>query len=140
MSEVADTSLKAYYEKLLPVLGKRQLEVFTVYLNNPNEAFTNMEIAQKLSWSINRVTPRVLELRQMQLLTVRERRPCKITGNESMAFKLSSLPLFEEDVVYLRNYAVLTKFLPKEDWNTLNSKLKQRGYQYEGNGMWKRNA
>jgi len=135
-SEVADTSLKAYYEKLMPILGKRQLQVFTVFLNNPNEAFTNMETAQKLGWSINRVTPRVLELRQIKLLTLYERRNCKVTGNESMAFKLSRN--IEGDIIYFRNYAVLTKYLPKDEWAHLNDTLRERGYSYQGQGTWKR--
>jgi len=136
MSDVAYTSLKAYYEKVMPILGKRQLQVFTVFLKNPDEAFTNMEIAQKLGWSINRVTPRVLELRHMKLLTLHERRPCKVTGNESMSFKLPHN--IQENIIHFRNYTISTKYLPREEWNELNDKLRQQGYSYLGQGIWKR--
>lgn len=47
-----------------------------------------MELAQKLGWSINRVTPRVLELRQLEVLEEANRRKCQVTGNNAYSWRL----------------------------------------------------
>ena len=83
-----ETSLDIYYTKVLPNLGERQAEVLRVFLDNPFVGWTNMETAEVLGWSINRVTPRVLELRKKRLLVLAERRLCNVTGNPAMAWKL----------------------------------------------------
>ncbi|MHA1168685.1 MAG: hypothetical protein ACTSRU_12735 [Candidatus Hodarchaeales archaeon] len=57
------TSLVAYFDEVVPTLGERHREVFKVFTDNPSMNFTNMELADELGWSINRVTPRVYELR-----------------------------------------------------------------------------
>lgn len=85
---VRDTSLSAYYGKVLPHLGKRQKEVLVVFEENRHVNWTNMELAQALQWSINRVTPRVKELRDEGLLTTACRRECLVTGNQAYAWKL----------------------------------------------------
>jgi hypothetical protein len=48
---------------------------------------TNAEIAAHLAWPINRVTPRMLELRKMGLVLQSCRRDCKATGGTAWARK-----------------------------------------------------
>ena len=84
-----ETSLRAYYTKVLPNLGKRQAQVLAVFRRNSRLNWTNMELAAELGWSINRVTPRVLELRKLGALVTATRRRCLITGNESLAWRLA---------------------------------------------------
>jgi len=50
---------------------------------------TNMEIADFLGWSINRVTPRTKELRDKDFVEQATIRPCKITGRAARAWKLA---------------------------------------------------
>ena len=79
------TSILAFYEKVLPELNQKQNEVFrTLYCSE--EPLTNMELAVKMGWSINRVTPRVLELRLRKLVTVGQIRKCSVTGNRAIAW------------------------------------------------------
>ena len=72
-----DTSLMAYIE-VHPTLGDRQARVLS--LLERGERLTNMEIAQALGWSINRVTPRVKELRELGLVKLDGYRECSVTG------------------------------------------------------------
>ena len=80
------TSLNAWLH-VKENLGRRQREVL-IALHHLKEA-TNMEIANYLGWSINRVTPRVLELREMGLVKQSGIRECRITGNNARAWKLT---------------------------------------------------
>lgn len=59
-------------------LGDKQQRVLdTMYLR---DNWTNSELAQKLEWSINRITGRVFELRQIGLVITAEKRVCDVTG------------------------------------------------------------
>ncbi len=60
-------------------LGRRQQTVYNLLRRYPG-GLSNMEIAHYLGWSVNRVTPRVFELRQKGLVRPGPRRPCSITG------------------------------------------------------------
>ena len=51
---------------------------------------TNMEVASALHWSINRVTPRVFELRDAGLVVSNGKRRCGVTGNTSYAWKVKA--------------------------------------------------
>ena len=81
---IQETSLLAY-AKVLEHLSERQLAVLkcldTFY------SATNMMIARKLGWDINRVTPRIWELRQMKLVYEDKKDVCKITGETSIYWK-----------------------------------------------------
>jgi len=83
---LAQTSLEAY-KSILSELGDKQLRVLHVFKGG--QALTNMEVAEILGWSINRVTPRVLELREKSLLMEKEKRFCSITGRRVSAWKRS---------------------------------------------------
>jgi hypothetical protein len=48
---------------------------------------TNAELAAQLGWTINRVTPRILELRTMGLVLDTGRRTCTITRSSAHAWK-----------------------------------------------------
>ena len=84
-----ETSLESYRE-VKKTLGKRQKEVMDVFNNahfNAHPAgFTNSEIADFLGWGINRVTPRVLELRKQGLLELNGIRKCRVTGRRAMVW------------------------------------------------------
>ena len=84
---VQQTSLEAYAQ-VLPQLPERRRQVLQVFIGNPYRDFTNLEVARELGWDINRVTPRVLELREMGLLEFSCQRSCRITGNTAMAWRL----------------------------------------------------
>lgn len=73
------------YLEVGPSLGERQGVVYAaVKLVGP---CTNTELAQYLGWSINRVTPRVFELRQLSFLVFHEQRACRITGRMAYAWR-----------------------------------------------------
>jgi len=72
---IQDTSLIAWGEMQgkLAQTQKAVLEILT------RTRLTNMELAEALGWSINRVTPRVNELRKKGRLRDCGKRKCSIT-------------------------------------------------------------
>jgi Mn-dependent DtxR family transcriptional regulator len=80
-----ETSLLAYF-CLQPTISDKQKMVFETIRSN--ERITNMEIANKLNWSINRVTPRVKELREQGLVILDGYRECHITGHTACLWKV----------------------------------------------------
>jgi hypothetical protein len=80
----ADTSLHAY-ALATQNLGKKQKEVLDTLRFFPDA--TNAEIAARLRWSINRVTPRMGELRTQGLVLEAGKRTCKVTGGTAHAWK-----------------------------------------------------
>ncbi len=89
------TSIQAYKD-IIPELGARQKAVLALFTDR-HVLLTNNEIADKLRWAINTVTPRVFEVRQKGKLIARGKRPCKITGRTGITWGLPDLPtdLFE---------------------------------------------
>lgn len=87
MSQVVDTSLDAYFARVLPRLADSQAEVFQV-LSNATSDMTNNEIAKALGWSICRVTGRMKELRDMGLVVSNGKRRCGVTQNRVYSWKL----------------------------------------------------
>ena len=83
-----DTSLEAYYNKVLPHLTRKQQAVMTFFFYHKNCNYTNAELAQKMGWAINRITPRVLELRNLGKLEYACRRMCNVTKNNANAWRL----------------------------------------------------
>ena len=59
------SSLEAY-QLITPVLPEKRYEVYQILLEHG--PLTNKEIAEQLKWTINRVTPRVKELRDMGIV------------------------------------------------------------------------
>lgn len=90
MTQVADTSLDAYRTRVLPFLPQSQAVVYelldTATLNGYD--MTNMEVASALHMSINRITPRVFELRKLGVVVLSRRRRCGCTGNWAYAWKV----------------------------------------------------
>jgi len=78
------TSILAY-EEVLNSLGKRQIQVLKA-LGKLRSA-TNMMIAGFLGWSINRVTPRVFELRKKRLIRQDKIGLCKITNRTAIYWR-----------------------------------------------------
>jgi hypothetical protein len=68
---IQDTSLAAY-EKAKEQLGNSQACVYQCIIENPG--LSNLEISEALGWPINRVTPRVLELRVLNLVIPGEKK------------------------------------------------------------------
>lgn len=95
---VRDTSLQAYFVEVTPELGKRQKEVYEA-LGRLGMA-TNTELARLLGWGVNRVTPRVYELRGLGktrdgyrnvgpcLVVDAGTRPCMVTGRLAHVWKI----------------------------------------------------
>jgi hypothetical protein len=89
MSGVQETSLQAYRE-IQPTKGSKQQIVYKLIADATHNGFdmTNMEIAEALHWTINRVTPRVWELRnEFHVVVLSQMRDCGVTGNRAMAWK-----------------------------------------------------
>lgn len=84
INPVRATSLLAYAE-VLQNLGERQMQVLKC-LGKFNSA-TNMMLARKLNWDINRVTPRIFELRQVLLIKEDEVDYCKVTGKKAIYWR-----------------------------------------------------
>jgi hypothetical protein len=80
----ADTSLWAYAQASQN-LGAKQKEVLDALRFFPDA--TNAEIAAHLKWPVNRITPRILELRKMELVFDAGRRTCKVTGSTAHAWR-----------------------------------------------------
>jgi predicted transcriptional regulator len=93
---ISDTSLHAY-ALATQHLGAKQKAVLDALRFFPDA--TNAEIAAHLAWPINRITPRMGELRQQGLVLESCRRRCKVTGGMAWAWvaKYPVLPpAFEE--------------------------------------------
>jgi len=89
MRKLRETSLDVYFDEVLPTLGARQKQVLNVFFENPGRDFSNMELAEYLNWSINRVTPRTYELRGRRILTESRKRKCGVTGRRVWAWKIA---------------------------------------------------
>ena len=94
-TNVQATSLKAY-KGIKQMLTNKQAIVLNVF--SYNEYFTNSELADKLGWSINRITPRVFELRAKNKLEKKYKRKCRITGRTAIAW---GLPIFNKQMKML---------------------------------------
>jgi predicted transcriptional regulator len=81
---IQDTSLWAY-NLATQNLGKKQKEVLDTLRYFPDA--TNAEIAARMDWPVNRITPRILELRKMELVLDAGKRTCKVTGSTAHAWK-----------------------------------------------------
>lgn len=94
MSDIQETSLIAYRE-IQPRRGTKQAAVYNLLRDATRKGFdmTNMEISEVLSWSINRVTPRVHELRQLGAVVLNQRRECGVTGRLAMAWRTKEMGL-----------------------------------------------
>ncbi len=80
------TSLQAYDELVnAGELGRQQQLVFDIIRHHSN-GMTNAEIAEELRWSINRVTPRVFELREKGFVSEICRRSCRMTGHKAIVW------------------------------------------------------
>lgn len=88
ITRMQETSLEAY-ESIKEKITDSQRAILGVFYEDPMTFdWTNSEIAAKLRWSINRVTPRVLELRQKGILGLTTPRSCKITGYRCLAWRV----------------------------------------------------
>jgi len=85
---VRDTSLAVYQNKVIPNMSTRQRQVYEIFRQFPYSNFTNAEVAQEMGWSINRITPRTGELRDLGLIEEVSRRVCNVTGNLAWAKRL----------------------------------------------------
>lgn len=89
---IQNTSIKSYLNEVAPTLGARQIHVLEVFEQNPGRDFTNSELAQALEWTINRVTGRVKELRDVHILEESRKRKCKVTFREVHAWRMKDVP------------------------------------------------
>lgn len=80
------TSLIAYTE-VIEKLGERQLQILKAL--SEIQPATNMMIAEYLGWSINRVTPRCLELRKDGIVELHSVGNCTITGRRTMFWRFN---------------------------------------------------
>lgn len=89
---VASTSINAYRTEVLPSLGERQKCVYEE-LTKAHD-LTNSELASRLNWPINTITPRVHELRKEGLVIEETKRKCRVTGRTVSAWSVKRNTLF----------------------------------------------
>lgn len=82
---IQQTSLSAYDDVKLR-LGDKQMQVY-LCLKDIGVA-NNLILSKRLKWDINRVTPRVLELREMGIIIKDSMRPCPITKRISWFWRI----------------------------------------------------
>ena len=82
---IQPTSLEAY-QVLEPELGNLQRTVYQVLVFNPG--MSNHDIARTLHWEINRVTPRVKELRDKGLVIQNGSKIDRLTNKRVMCWKV----------------------------------------------------
>jgi DNA-binding MarR family transcriptional regulator len=82
---IQTTSVLAYYSQL-QTLGNKQIEVYEK-LKELGSA-TNNELAKALDWEINRLTPRVFELREKGIVEECMKRACNITGRTAICWRI----------------------------------------------------
>lgn len=87
-TNVRDTSLRAFYGEIKQDLGQRHQQVLWAFTQREN--FSNCELAHFLGWEINRVTPRVKELRDIGKLREAGKRTCKVTGRYVLVWELTT--------------------------------------------------
>lgn len=88
---IQDTSRQAY-EGVMPTIGKRQAMVLAVLKRcGP---LSNSEIARELGWEINKVTPRVKELRDAKLVFEMGKRTCRVNGTNVLIWGVPTDTLF----------------------------------------------
>jgi len=80
---VQNTSLEAYTD-LLYILGEKQETILNTIREHPN--VSNHDIARILHWEINTVTPRVYELRNMDLVLDNGLKIDRLTGRKVMTW------------------------------------------------------
>jgi hypothetical protein len=92
MTRVQDTSREAYVNTVLPTISDRQR--FAYYELSKVSDYTNSELAARLGWAINRLVPRIHELRELGLVVESKRRECRVTGFQAIAWKINRGTLF----------------------------------------------
>ncbi len=88
-----ETSIKAYLNEIAPTLGARQINVLEVFERIGAKDLSNSELGVALGWTINRVTPRVSELRKLGILEESCVRTCQITNRQVHAWRLKDQPV-----------------------------------------------
>lgn len=78
------TSIEAFIG-IAEELGRRQMEVYKVLLDSGE--MNNLMIAKKLNLPINSITPRVLELRKMDLVEEAYKDSCPFTGRYTIFWR-----------------------------------------------------
>ena len=81
---IQETSLEAY-QVLIPELGELQETVYNTIIEHPG--MSNHDIARYLQWEINRVTPRVKELRDKGLVWFSHYKEDSLTSRRVMCWK-----------------------------------------------------
>lgn len=81
------TSQLAFAE-IRPKISKRQQAVYTVL--KTHGPMTDRELKDVLGWEINAVVPRRNELAQTGVVQLHERRTCKSTGRNAIAWKITN--------------------------------------------------
>ncbi len=84
VNKMIQNTSKIAYDEVKPSLGEKQAAVMVAL---GSDSLTNTELATRLGWAINRVTPRVFELRALGRVEQAEKRPCSITGRMAIAWR-----------------------------------------------------
>ena len=85
---VRDTSMIAFFDRVLPHLSDSQARVYKVFQRWNDLNFTNAEVARELGIPINCVTPRTGELRDLGVIVECGRRRCRVTGNTAICKRI----------------------------------------------------
>lgn len=134
------TSIKTYHEYVVKeMMGERQNLVFSAIreLNERGVFPTDREIAAHLRFSDpNSVRPRRFELAADGHIVEAGKKTCSVTGKLALTWKAPRLEqLFDvKDENTLHQY----KYLDKKKWEALKKVMERDGFQYGGNGIWRR--
>lgn len=83
---IQDTSERAFVREVVPTLSERHQRVMEALEEGPA---TNTELASRLGWPINTVTPRVHELRKKGVVVEDGKRPCMVTGRTAYVWRIN---------------------------------------------------
>ena len=97
---IQQTSLAAY-DHIQRKLGEKQLKVYLCL--EDLESANNTILAKRLGWSINRITPRIKELRDAGLVIKDCIRECPITKRLTWFWKVSNIFVPQEEEVIVHN-------------------------------------
>jgi hypothetical protein len=134
--DMRETSMEAW--RNLFNMGEMQRLVYDRIFEDSRKGvfLTDREIARDLALEDpNAVRPRRYELMQLGINEEAEVRECSVTHRKALTWKVRDAVCI---VRFEGNRVVQLKALSYERWSDLHLLLKEKGYNYVGNGVWEK--
>ena len=143
--EKQPTSIDAY-RSILPMVNRHQREILEIFMRDLSRNWTNRELAEEKGVLPCNISPRVTELCKKGYLVHDETRVCSSqSGRKVMAWAMNkneTLPplvrSIPSEIVFSGGKAVLKYIVDKKRWTEIDKILREKGYAYQGDGIWKR--